>query len=382
MKLKYIKYLALCLVLTLVLSATAFASPVPDNLVVENLNGQQRMVKTYVLPPDADPAGLKEPTFDYDGFSYAWAFTTKEEHTFLEAKPVTQTVTVETAKKDLDAVLEQLAPTIPYDDGEFSGELALDHTTLSTVAAGYANKSGRVTATKTIGPLDRNDMSYIPATTVKNGMTLNLANVEWQVIGTDMVGDTLAPCSYQAVATYSASTSYQVATGYVTTAEYKGEVVAEGVDSITYTVVYVGTEIVPETPEPVQPEGPAFVLPWGIIGGVLLAIALAALAAGGVFLFLRRKNVYIYVPGDKPRDYKLIAKFRVEPGQPEVDIQNVEPYPDGVVAVEIKRPLAKKLVGQPFTVRHRTADHSYAVLRDRPADWHEFDLTKEKEEPI
>ena len=57
----------------------------------------------------------------------------------------------------------------------------------------------------------------------------------------------MAPCSYQAVATYSASTSYQVATGYVTTAEYKGEVVAEGVDSITYTVVYVGTEIVPET---------------------------------------------------------------------------------------------------------------------------------------
>ena len=382
MKLKYIKYLALCLVLTLVLSATAFASPVPDNLVVENLNGQQRMVKTYVLPPDADLEGLKEATFDYDGFTYPWAFTTKEEHTFLEAKPVTQTVTVETAKKDLDAVLEHLAPTIPYDDGEYTGELALDHTTLSTVAAGYANKSGRVTATKTIGPLDRNDMSYIPATTVKNGMTLNLANVEWQVIGTDMVGDALAPCSYQAVATYSASTSYQVATGYVTTAEYKGEVVAEGVDSITYTVVYVGTEIVPETPEPVQPDGPAFVLPWGIIGGVLLAIALAALAAGGVFLFLRRKNVYIYVPGDKPRDYKLIAKFRVEPSQPEVDIQNVEPYPDGVVAVEIKRPLAKKLVGQPFTVRHRTADCTYTVLRDRPADWHEFDLTKEKEEPI
>ena len=58
MKLRYIKHLALCLVLTLVLSATAFASPVPDNLVVENLNGQQRMVKTYVLPPDADPEGL------------------------------------------------------------------------------------------------------------------------------------------------------------------------------------------------------------------------------------------------------------------------------------------------------------------------------------
>lgn len=380
MKLRYIKHLALCLVLTLLLSATAFASPVPDNLVVENLNGQQRMVKTYVLPPGSDPEALKEPSFEYDGFSYAWAYTTKEEHNFLETKPVTETVTVETAKKDLNVVLEQLAPTIPYDDGVFSGELALDHTSIQTQAAGYANKSGQVTATKTIGPLDRNDMSYIPATTVKDGRTLTLANVEWQVIGTDVVGDVTAPCSYQAVATYSASTSYQVATGYVTTAEYKGEAVSQGVDSITYTVVYVGTEIVPEEPEPVQPDDPAFALPLGIIGGVLAALLLAGLAGCGVFLFLRRKNVYVYVPGDKPRDYKLIAKFRVEANHPEVDIQNTEPYPEGIVAVEIKRPLAKKLLGQNFTVRHRTACCTYTVLQDRPGDWREFDLTKEKEE--
>ena len=50
MKLKYIKHLALGIALALALSATAFASPVPDNLVVENLNGQQRRVKTYALP--------------------------------------------------------------------------------------------------------------------------------------------------------------------------------------------------------------------------------------------------------------------------------------------------------------------------------------------
>ena len=382
MKLKYIKHLALCIVLTLALTVSAFASPVPDNLVVENLNGQQRMVKTYVLPPSADPETLKEPAFDYDGFSYAWAYTTKEEHTFLETRAVTETVTVETAKKDLNTVLEQLAPTIPYDDGEFVGELALDHTTLSTVAAGYASKSGRVTATKTIGPLDRNDMSYIPATTVKDGRTLTLANVEWQVIGTDMVGDVLAPCSYQAVATYSASTSYQVATGYVTTAEYKGEAVSQGVDSITYTVVYVGTEIVPEEPEPAEPAAPSFALPMAVIGGVLLAALLAALAGGGVYLFLHRKNVYVYVPGDQPRDYKLAAKFRVEVGNPEVDIRDLNPYPDSTIAVEIKRPLAKKLVGQTFTVRHRANDYTYTVLRDRPADWHEFDPTEEKENAI
>ena len=194
-------------------------------------------------------------------------------------------------------LLEQLAPTIPYDDGEYTGELALDHTTLSTVAAGYTTQRGTITATKTIGPLDRNDMSYVPATTTKNGRTLSLVNVDWQVIGADVVGDVMAPCSYQAVATYSASTSSQVATGYVTTAEYKGEVVSEGVDSITYTVVYVGSEIVPAEPEstaPVERARSSFLLPLAVIGVILLLAALAALTVFGVRLFQHRKNVYVF----------------------------------------------------------------------------------------
>ena len=377
---KHFRHLALSVLLVLSLMTTAMAAEVPVNLVVENLNGQQRIVKTYELPPGTDPETLKEPSFTYDGFSYTWAYTTKDEHTFLETKTVTETVTVETGKKDLNAVLEQLAPSIPYDDGEFSGELALDHTTITTEAAGYASKSGKVTATKTIGPLDRNDMSYIPATTVKDGKTLTLANVEWQVIGTDLVGDVLAPSSYQAVATYSASTSYQVATGYVSTAEYKGTVTASGIESITYTVVYVGTEIVSEPPQPTAPVKQGGPLSGGnaaAIGGTLLVIALLAAL---VWLYLHRKNVYIYVPGDKPRDYKLIAKFRAEPQRPEVDITGLDPYPESIIAVEIKRPLAKKLLGQTFTVHHRSADYAYTVLQDRPRDWHEFDPSEEKEE--
>lgn len=373
---KHLKALVLALVLSFAMTTSALASEVPDHLVVENLNGQQRIVKTYVLPPEKDPETLKEPSFDYDGFTYTWAFTTKDEHAFLESKSVTDTVTVETASNNLDKILAELAPSIPYDDGEYSGELALDHTTLSTVAAGYTTKYGTVTATKTIGPVDRNDMSYVPATTVKNGMTLKLSGVTWQIAGTDLVGDTLMPSSYQAVATYSASTSSKVATGYVTTAEYKGEVTASGVDKITYTVVYVGEETKPAALSTSE----ASFVPRRIITVVLCLIPLLLLAGLGIFLFRRRKNVYVYVPGDRPRDYRLVAKYRVEPEKPEIDISDLEPYPEGIVAVEIKRPLAKKLLGQNFTVRHRTACCTYTVLQDRPGDWREFDLSKEKEE--
>ena len=270
---KRLRHAALGLILILSLTTSAFAAEVPENLVVENLNGQQRMVKTYILAPDADPDSLKEPSFDYDGFHYTWAYTTKEEQPYLETKTVTETVTVETAKKDLTQILAELAPSIPYDKDGYTGELALDHTTLVTEAAGYTTKYSTVTDTKVIANLDRNDMSYVPATTTKDGKTLSLVDVEWQVTGTDLVGEALVPSRYQAVATYSASSSYSVATGYVTTAEYSGEVTAEGIESVTYTVVYTGTEIVPVEEEQT---GAGFSLPLGvalpILGGILLAL--------------------------------------------------------------------------------------------------------------
>ena len=373
---KHIRHLALCLLLALSLMTSAFAAEVPEELVVENLNGQQRLVKTYVLSPDVDPDTLKEPPFDYDGFTYTWAYTTKEEQPYLDAKTVTETVTVETSSDDLTDVLAALAPSIPYDDGEYVGELALDHTTLTTVAAGYTTKYGTVSETKVISNLDRNDMSYVPSTTVKNGRTLSLAGVEWQVTGTDLVGETLSPSSWQAVATYTASTSWQAATGYVTTAEYHGEVVSEGIESVTYTVVYTGAETVSAEEGKLFGSGAGFLA--GLADSPLLAIGafmLLALAAGfGVLLFTRRKNVYVYIPGDRPRDYKLVAKFRADAKYPNIDLRKTEPYPTGVVAVEVKRSLAKELVGQNFTVQCQEGDYVYVVLRGDGDDWHEFDV--------
>ena len=245
------KKICLCLLLTAALTMSASALEVPTNTVVQNLNGSQQVVKTYTVAPDVDAQTLIEEPFQLEGFLYTYADIVKEENQVAERQFHTETVTVETAKKNLDVILEQLAPTMEYDDGTWAGTLALDHTSINTQAAGYTTGSSTVTATKTIGPLDRNDMSYVPATTTKNGVTLNLSNVEWQVIGADVVGDVMAPCSYQAVATYSGKSYYKAATGYVTTANYVGEVTHEGVESVTYQVTYLGKEYEPEpSPDP------------------------------------------------------------------------------------------------------------------------------------
>ena len=373
---KQVKHILMCLLLCMALTVGAFAADVPESFVCENLNGQQRIVKTYVPPPSADPDTLREAAFDYDGYHYTWAYTTKEEHPFLLTKSASETVTVETAKNELTAILEQLAPIIEYDDGEYRGELSLDHTTLHTEASGYETRRSSVSETKVIPNLASNDMSYVPATTVKNGKTLNLAGVDWQVTGTALVGEELVPSQYQAVATYTGSSSYQAATGYVTTAEYKGEVTAAGIENITYVVVYTGTEIQPLVvePEPAPSRGLS-----GGSGGSLLwllwVVLAAALIGAAVYLLLHRKTVYVYVPGSKPRDYKLVAKFRIkEDDALALDLTNLDLDPEGNVAIEIKHALAKKIRGKVFAVECPTGLYQYTVQNDSPGDWHEFNL--------
>lgn len=231
----------LCVLLTLAMSVNAFALEVPTDTTVQNLNGSQQAIKTFTIAPDANPQELIEEPFALEGFLYTFSDIVKAENHAEDTKQQVETVTVETTKKDLSVVLEKLPPTMEYDDGTYAGTLALDHTSIHTEAAGYENRSSTVSATKTIGPVDRNDMSYVPTTTVKNGVTLKLASVDWQVIGTDLVGDALAPSSYQAVATYTGKSYYSAATGYITTAEYKGEITRDDVESVTYTLTYLGT---------------------------------------------------------------------------------------------------------------------------------------------
>lgn len=213
-----VKKCILSLLLALALSASAFAMEIPTDTVVQNLNGSQQLIKTYTLSPDADPQKLIEEPFELEGYAYAFADIVKTENHVADTDRHTETVTLETSTNELAGILEQLLPVMEYDDGLYSGTLSLDHTSIRTEASGYTTKSRKISTTKTIGPVDRNDMSYVPATTVKDGVTLSLSGVDWQIIGTDVVGDSLAPTTYQAVASYSGKTYYQAATGYVTTA--------------------------------------------------------------------------------------------------------------------------------------------------------------------
>ena len=244
----------IALVLAAMLTIHALAMAVPTDTLVQNLNGVQQYIKTYTVPPDTDPGSLIEEPFDYDGYTYTYSSITKQENLFTDELQKTEVVTVMTEKKDVDKVLAAFNPTMEYDDGRYTGTLNLDHTTIKTEAAGFETRSYTVSATKEYGNLDSNDMAYVPNTTVKDGITIPLSSVDWQVQSTVLVGDVLVPATYKAVAYYSGRAYYSAATGYISTAEYKGTVVCSEVRDITYVVTYVGTPIAIPTETPVQKE--------------------------------------------------------------------------------------------------------------------------------
>ena len=114
------KRMMLALSLVLVLSVQTFAMEVPTQTVVQNLNGRQQVVKTYTLPPDADPQELVEEPFILDGYRYTFADITKTENHVDDTVLKAETVTLETEKNDLAEILSQLAPSMDYDDGLYS----------------------------------------------------------------------------------------------------------------------------------------------------------------------------------------------------------------------------------------------------------------------
>ena len=244
------------LVLTALLTLPALAMEVPTSSVVQNLNGVQQYIKTYTVSPETDPASLIEDPFDYEGYTYSYLEMTMQENRFSDEKEQTETVSVDTEFSDKDKILEELAPTLDYDDGDYKGTLFLDHTTIRSEVSGYGSYSSTISATREIDNLDSNDMAYIPATTVEDGVTIPLCSVDWQVQSTVLVGDLLVPSTYKAVAIYSGKIYYSAPNSYVSTADYKGTVSRSGIRDITYTVTYIGKPVsvpVETTPTP-EPE--------------------------------------------------------------------------------------------------------------------------------
>ena len=209
--------------------------------------GGRRIVKTYELDAGENPANIPREPFERSGWRYELTDITKAETAAADAREHTETVTLNTGTKDIQAILGLLAPTLDFtsEDG-YSGTLTLNVSAVKVEQAGTKNTSFNVSATSEYPRLSSNDTSLLPKTIADGGRTLTLASVDWRAGNTVTADYEQLPEYYTAVATYTGTGSKTVVTGYVTTAEYTGTLTKLNRGKTVYTAHFLGSEIAPE----------------------------------------------------------------------------------------------------------------------------------------
>ncbi len=209
----------------------------------KQIEGSIFLTKVYEVAEDFDPSALVENGYEKDGYLFAYHKTDKKINENKQTKELSESIAIETATDNKEGILNRLPQTIEYNKEDFTGVLSLEHDSIATEVATYKTQNTTLSTVKEYTELMATDNSYIPQTAEKDGQILQLTDVNWAVMGTELSGDTLVPTEYKATATYSKTISDKVPSSYVTTAIYTGTVSKPEPTTITYTLTYVGTPI-------------------------------------------------------------------------------------------------------------------------------------------
>ena len=255
-------------------------------------NGVQLLVKTFLVPEGTDPQALIEKDLTRRGVSYEVSDILYQELPGdVERKTVSQTLTMDSETDKLDEILPLLQSSMEYQEGGFSGTLTLDKSSIQTKVAGTSSYSYQLKETKEYSGLDRNDPYYIPKTTDKNGVTLNLADIEWTPMASPAENSDV-PCLYRATALYTGTAWGSKADGYTITADYTGEVSRTTQGNVKYSIVY----------EEIALEDVSSAFPWKTVGLVVIGVTLVAVGAFGIFWMVATR------PRKKSRSTSIPAK--------------------------------------------------------------------------
>lgn len=200
------------------------------------------VVKSFEVPAGTNPQELVEPGIIRKNKQYiARDILEKKLQGSNDEKEASTDVTVSVDSKDKDkaiaAIKAQMGETKAYDSGGYSGTLHLDPDSITFEQSGTTSYSYQVTDTREYTGLERNDPSLISKTITKNGVTLNMQDVEWVSMGSTVSGDSIVQ-TYKAVVSYSGTANGTKASGYTAKAIYRGMVSKETHGGYIYSIIY------------------------------------------------------------------------------------------------------------------------------------------------
>jgi len=243
---KMITMCAMLLMLSMALVPSAFASNAEvcyPTAVTQSEDGAE-LKRIYDLTPETDPAGIPRSDFERDGFRYTLVELLKQELPAYEERAHTETVALQSDKKDMESVLALLPQEREFvtDDG-FTGTLTLKLDTVRVEASGYGRSTKQLSATRTYPNLAGQDTQYIPKSIEDNGKVLTLESIDWQTDNTANVDGYAIGDRYTAVATYTGTTTSSYVKGYTVTADYAGTVSHINLGRVRYVAIFEGTQI-------------------------------------------------------------------------------------------------------------------------------------------
>ena len=207
--------------------------------------------KIYDLSPEADPAGIPRTDFEHAGFSYTFVDLLKQELPEYEERSYTESVTLNSKKKDMESVLSLFPEQKEFvtDDG-LSGILTLQLDTVQVETAGYGKSTKQVSVTRNYPNQVSQDTENIPKSIDDGGKTLTLSDIKWQTDNTANVSGYAMGDRYTAVATYTGTATSSYIKGYTVTAEYTGTVSRIALNKVRYVAIFEGMPIFTDMPDP------------------------------------------------------------------------------------------------------------------------------------
>lgn len=240
--------------------------------------------KMYDLGPEDDPAGIPRSDFEQEGYHYTLTDLLKQELPTNESRQHTETVSVPSQSKDMEAVLSLLPQTKEFitEDG-LSGVLSLELDTVKVEVAGYGSSTKDLTATRTYPGLADQDTQYIPKSIIDDGHSLTLQAVNWQTEGEG---------HFTAVVSYSGSTTNSYVKGYTVSADYTGTVSRMALNKIRYVAIYEGVSLEPQLQktQPVVTDPGEEVPAQQRNMAIPIAIVTVLCLGGGVFWLIHRRK--------------------------------------------------------------------------------------------
>lgn len=261
--------------------------PAPLDIRMEMVGEVPYITRYYEIESELGLADVPQG-FDQDGYRFTRHDLLKQEiPATVDTKEVSKTEVVPSEKNDVAILLQETDGEIKYDENGYIGVLTPDISSIRFEEGERSSYSYSLTETREYPGLPANDASYIDKTITKNGATLHLDSIEWEVAGTSPTDTGLVPTLYKGIATYSGRATGSRVSSYTAYITYTGEVSKTTPGMTTYAVIYRGESIpAPVLEEVVEEKLSSLLWVWCLIGVLVIGGVVA------LYVVRRRQGDY------------------------------------------------------------------------------------------